>query len=200
MNAGSGAVDRGVIGSGGTNQPESALGSAPPEKAPSTAVSLAAPNHSSPVGGGSPILIDHKDGNLVPTLKIGSTVFHDQSVITSVEFNRRLAVHIRRVVFGPIAGCSLINFCMVASPTFISPGSDEGVVGRRGRSGAISQTGEDGGAIVGIQPKFKVGVTSGGEVGGSEINRTRSYSGDPSLKSGGGAGGVEYGTIIYHRQ
>ena len=105
MNAGSGTVDRGVIGSGGTNEPESGLGGAPPDKAPSTAVRFATAKHPSPVGGGSPILIDHENGHLVPTLKIGSSVFHDQAVVAAVELDRRLAVHVRGVVLGllPVA-------------------------------------------------------------------------------------------------
>ena len=62
-----------------------------------------------------------------------------------------------------------------------------------------SKTGEDGRTVVGIQPKLEVGIASGGEVGRTEINGSRSHGGNPCLKGGGGAGGVEYGTIINHR-
>ena len=131
-------------------------------------------------------------------MEIGSTVFHDQTVITTVELHRRLTIHIRRIVLGHIVGCSLINFCMVASSTFVSPRSNGGIIGRRGRSGAISQTGEDGGTVVRVQPKLEVGVTSGGEIGRTEVDGSRSHGSDPSLEGGGGASGVEHGTIVDH--
>ena len=198
MNAGSGTVDRGVIGSGGTNEPESGLGGAPPDKAPSTAVRFAAANHPSPVGGGSPILIDHENGHLVPSLKIGSSVFHDQAVVAAVEFNRRLAVHIGGVVLGPVSVGGLIDLGMVLGSAFVPPRTDEGVIGRGCGSRAVSKTGEDGGTVVGIQPKLEVGIASGGEVGRTEIDGSRAHRSDPSLESGGGTCGIEYGTIVHH--